>query len=1104
MKKFKKIAGFGLLDSFLALILFVPGIYLYVQYHEIGHDEKAVISYYSELNRDVFAFDTLINGPALTRAQVDTYHYRTIANILRNSPTNLTSTKSNVACVVNSNSLITQSCVSQLPFSEDPLFGGTFPVAAYGRYNTQINNQLNLKHSNNLKPNLCIFFNGNFKSYDLYLYYTESKPLSNIEKLKYQKAAAKFGSIAGIVDSSGQLKSSAGWTMPAQCGSPIVGSYGVYLNLLPDFLSLREDNIKLLTNKDDNAMLSFPGNTNTLKTDLYIQGTTGGPGNDSYLQTGATTDGYQELNIGNKQFSDKGMTGSIITNLLIVQPTATRQQKPDPSVSETSPKFRASGFSLVNTGADFQKFMSPGEAAPSYTSNLTNYQMFAPCDASIELGRIVQATNPRTGNKEFAICMRHPYCNEFSRLSKGISETCYMNMVDKRDVINVNSDTQYITNDYSCNPNDSSCNPYKSDPSCQLIQSYVAQQCLTWRYKHDVGCRATITTDCNAGGQLCTPGACGGKDECHACNGTVWGLDRGYDPVCLNSTQGQPAIYRCTSIKQSTFRCDTDTGGKDLTPYIAAIPQVRSESINFEILPIIENGISKFQNNIEYVYNGKRQVTQNRCTSYFLGACVYNKCWLTEAPFNPLVYELSRQAGAYAYDPQNSCNPGIPMKSSYSAYNSNGKGFMMKDPNIGGYALDSVATNQTMILYHLDGTSEWWNGAGSWSQKPQPFNLDVKSGNLNGCGFVNLSRMVSNGAFDAMYYPSPTTNTNHNFYGIATGASRSGDNSAACNDASQNFNPYRTYDSKNITLPYYLEGNTKSINGQLKLNGVVNPGDNWWKLMSLTKSEKKDLLRIQFEFTKVEAPGTNTHIMTADQASFDNYASGVAFKNNSAIPDCQMQCNAVFRKNGWTGELYYHDYDLIKGYQNSNSCVCYQNLGWNGQNYYLKGNTNMTLIRARSDSMFKLKNVTCGNNPLYFSNRVAPDNQGVVPTRFMSNGQSAWGRGIANSYTPEQPERICQNSSVRVQYSTACQGSFVNNVTCTPNRTNIFVGSTITYNNPVNRCNQKSADGKITYSALTSNIYVNCNYRSEPSWYQNGSNGITGASIGATCNAYNF
>jgi hypothetical protein len=109
---------------------------------------------------------------------------------------------------------------------------------------------------------------------------------------------------------------------------------------------------------------------------------------------------------------------------------------------------------------------------------------------------------------------------------------------------------------HQCNPNDGSCSQYISNSQCHLTQSYVAPKCLTWRYKHEVGCRTTITTDCQAGGQLCTPGACGGKDECHLCDGTVWGSDRGFDPVCINSNPGQPAIYTCAQVNNIAWKDD--------------------------------------------------------------------------------------------------------------------------------------------------------------------------------------------------------------------------------------------------------------------------------------------------------------------------------------------------------------------------------------------------------------------------------------------------------------------------------------------------------------------------------------------------------------------
>ncbi len=998
--------GFSLIDSMVALVLFGSVIYFVAGYQKVGLKDRKITAYESELNRDSLAFSKLVNGPALTDAQVKQYHYRTFANILRNSPTNITTTKGNVACIVNNSSRLTQNCVNKLPIGEDKMFnngsGLNFPeIGGYDRFYNGIFAQLNLKHFNDLVPNMCIYFDSRDKAYDLYLYYTSPTPLTIKEIEMYKNSALVFGAAAGITDATGSLHSTAGWTMPTTCGTPAIGTAGVYLNLLPSFLSLREDNIKLLTNADDNSMLSFKGNTNTLKTDLYISGS----GNDSFLQTGTTTDGQQEFNIGNRKFNDYVMNKAspTLSNLLMLYPTASRTAIPTNTITTTAPKVKFSGVGLVANSSDYAVFM-PNETVPN--TNISNpYQLYSPCDSTNELGRIVKA------GTDFAVCMRHPYCWEFSASSKGVSHTCYMPM---------------------------------------------------------------------------------------------------------NDTRKQVTIAANSAI--TTFRCNdtTQNAAAATSPYISALPTFSAESVNYEYLKVIENGSVNFGGVTSFYYNKYQEITNNQCLSSFLGVCTSNKCWITHLP--QLTSTISYNSAKYAN--QANCSAGLPgLSGAYGVGQVNGtstldgRAFMTKDPNLGGYAWNNgnigwLKDNQPSTIFHLDGSGE--------IRSPQiggtPTNLTIRKD----CGIVNVSPILRNlndgwkpfGVFDSLTkYP----NYNNAFsYGTAGSG---GDNSAACNNASGEFNSnHRDVDAVNVTLPYLVINGVKQMDNQLKLNGFVNPGDDKWSLLNLTTQDKTNFMHIKVKYLKSNQPtSTSEHQMTGNDSnlnSLDNYASGFTFMPNTGVPNCAYQCQIAAPKLGFSGTFYYHEYANITGYQNTKACVCYNNVGWNGQNFYKQANTNVFLVRPKTNnSNITVKKVSCSANPLYFNTTAATDPQASdkSPYATMSMNWLNFGnpQNVRGSPDPVVPSRKCLSSNITATYTTACNGTKSTALTCTPNRSGIYIGAASYYKTSTGAATcaaqtntgQKDKNNNWIYvnnTAASTNIYVNCNANSEPSgYYENPSAGQT-------------
>lgn len=1012
--------GFSLIDSMVALVLFGSVIYFVAGYQKVGLKDRKITAYESELNRDSLAFSKLINAPALTDTQVKQYHYRTFANILRNSPTNITTTKGNVACIVNNSSRLTQNCVNKLPIGEDKMFnngsGLNFPeIGGYDRFYNGIFAQLNLKHFNDLVPNMCIYFDSRDKAYDLYLYYTSPTPLTIKEIEMYKNSALVFGAAAGITDATGSLHSTAGWTMPTTCGTPAIGTAGVYLNLLPSFLSLREDNIKLLTNADDNSMLSFKGNTNTLKTDLYISGS----GNDSFLQTGTTTDGQQEFNIGNRKFNDYVMNTAspTLSNLLMLYPTASRTAIPTNTITTTAPKVKFSGVGLVANSSDYAVFM-PNEAVPN--TNISNpYQLYSPCDSTNELGRIVKA------GTDFAVCMRHPYCWEFSASSKGISHTCYMPM---------------------------------------------------------------------------------------------------------NDTRKQVTIAANSAI--TTFRCNdtTQNAAAATSPYISAIPTFSAESVNYEYLKVIDNGIVNFGGITNFTYTNFQEIRTNRCLRSFMGICFSNRCWLTHIPR----FALNQYFDTAIFSNQNNCTAGLPgLSGPYGVGQVNGtstldgKAFMIKDPNLGGYAwndgnIDWLKNSQPDTIYHLDGTGEiryQLSGANPTS-----------IGNSRYCGITNISTTINNGqTFDSLNrYPNY-----NNAFSYGTGGSN-GDNSAACNAASAEWNNnHRDVDAVNVTLPYLVINGVKQMDNQLKLNGFVDPGEKLWQPLNLTTQDKTNFMHIKVKYLKSNQPtSTSEHQMTGNDSnlnSLDNYASGFTFMPNTGVPNCAYQCQIVAPKLGFSGTFYYHEYANITGYQNTKACVCYNNVGWNGQNFYnqentktrtLLFNTNVFLVRPKeNNSNITVKKVSCSANPLYFNTTTATDPQASdkSPSATMSMSLLSFGLplNVRGSPEPEPSSRKCLSSNITATYTTSCNGTKSTALTCTPNRSGIYIGAASYYKTSTGAATcaaqtntgQKDKNNNWIYANNTpasTNIYVNCNDNSEPSgYYENPSAGqIRSVTWSGSCSSF--
>lgn len=382
------------------------------------------------------------------------------------------------------------------------------------------------------------------------------------------------------------------------------------------------------------------------------------------------------------------------------------------------------------------------------------------------------------------------------------------------------------------------------------------------------------------------------------------------------------------------------------------------------------------------VYMNGKNISSTQCQivpeANILGACTSNRCWITRIPRFALNQYFDNSA---IFSNQNNCTAGLPgLSGPYGVGQVNGtstldgKAFMIKDPNLGGYAwnnsnIDWLKNSQPDTIYHLDGTGEiryQLSGANPTS-----------IGNSRYCGITNISTTINNGqTFDSLNkYPNY-----NNAFSYGTGGS-GGDNSAACNAASAEWiNNHKDVDAVNVTLPYLVINGVKQMDNQLKLNGFVNPGDDKWSLLNLTTQDKTNFMHIKVKYLKSNQPtSTSEHQMTGNDSnlnSLDNYASGFTFMPNTGVPNCAYQCQIAAPKLGFSGTFYYHEYANITGYQNTKACVCYSNVGWNGQNFYKQANTNVFLVRPKTNnSNITVKKVSCSANPLYFNTTTATDPQ---------------------------------------------------------------------------------------------------------------------------------
>lgn len=1030
----KKQKGFGLFDSMIALALFGGVVFFVSEYQKDGRKDLYAMAYYSEINRDTLAFSKYINAPKLDDNTVKTYHYRSLVNVFRNSPSNISTLKNSSACIFDFSNILNNyglnSTCNGLPITEDP-FIKNYPTTgdvnnSYGKgYDTLVYQTIGLKHFNDLLPRYCIYWDKNSRSYDFYLFYQTNKSLSNTELLRYKTAALIFGSSSGITDTSGLLKSSAGWVMPSACGKPTVGTPGVYLNLLPSFMGLKEDNIKLLTNSDDNSMLSFRGNTNTLKTDLYISSS----GNDTFLQTGKTTDGDQELNVGNRKFNDYVMNtvSPSLSNLLMLYPTSTRGSVPNITIQTSAPKLKFAGVSLVSNSSDYQKFM-PNESVPY--ANISNpYQLYSPCNSTNELGRIVKAGN------EFAVCMRHPYCWEFSATSKNISHTCYMPMIDKKNDITIQNNSGYTS--FRCD-------------------------------------------------------------------------DIAYNPQAATS------------------------------PYIASVPTFSAESVNYEYLNIIKDGGLLFQNNISYAFQGVQERVENQCSDYFLGQPGKCGCAMTQVPNSPSITIVGTDGTNGLYSNQFNCSSGIPgLSGVYGSWNLNsstnqgtsnldGRAFMIKDPLAGNYVWSYVSNRYFyMMMYHLDGSKEVFRDMTNYGYQSPWAGNEFLSGSINSksaCGYVNIKNMIgANNSFDADAYRASYKMLYAGYIGWDLGWVA--DNSRSCNKTSGDYAPARPTDGKGVVIPFYATGSSgagKKMDQLLKINGITDPGNNNWKPLNLTAAEKSKFMHIKINYLKTNAPVGNTeHTMTGNDSninSLDNYAERFTYASNTGVPNCAQQCSIVGNKLGWSSDIYFHEYSNIRGYQNTKACVCYQNLGWNGQAFYTNsGTSRMILIRPTiSNSKITVKKVSCSSNPLYFNTTTSPDpslsDKSQYRTMSISSITGNWYGEFTLGANPTPSTGKCLSATLNQNYNTPCNGVRTASLTCNQSSggTTVSAGyykTTTGANTCAATYNTGQKDSKGNYiwannTPATSTLQIGCTSASLPYQISAGYGmGITGQPSGQ-CNRW--